>query len=133
MRTVGLTLAGLLALGLTAGTAQAGDGPKHPAQITVAAQFGTVGLGTIHEVNHSGWDGYPGHGYHGHGYHGHGYHGPIHHSHHDYPHYVPRYYGPRYYGPYPVYPPVPTYRYRYYLPYRGFYYSGPHVSFGIDF
>jgi len=125
MRTVGLTLAGLVALGLAAGTAQAGDGPKHPAQVTLAAQFGTVGLGTIHEVRHYGPHGY--HGY-AHPRYGHYRHGHPRHGYHYYPHYVPRYY-----VPFPGHPPVPTYRYRYYSPYRGFYYSGPHVSFGIDF
>jgi len=120
MRTVGLTLAGLVALALAADTTLAADGPKHPAQVTVAAQFGTVGLGTIHEVRHYGPHGHPRHGHYEHGHPRHGYH--------YYPHYVPRYY-----APYPVYPRVPTYRYPYYVPYRGFQYSGPHVSFGIDF
>ena len=123
MRTVGLTTAGLFVLGLAAGTTQAADGPKHPAHLTLAAQFGTVDLDSVHEVRHRGPHGHyrprhPGPGHHGH--------------HHAYRHHG-RHYVPRYYAPYRVYPPVPPYRYRHYYPYRGFRYSAPHFSFGIDF
>jgi len=129
MRTVGLTLAGLVALGLAANTAQAADGPKRPAHLTLAAQFGGSDFDSIHEVR--GYGGHHGSGHHARGHHGRGHyrHGPPPSRHHYYrPHY-----GGRYYAPYRVYPPVPSYRYHHYSPYRGMYYGGRHFSFGIGF
>ncbi len=124
MRLAALTLGGLAALAFSAASAEAGDGPAHRAQVTLAAHYGPGASVAIQEVRHG--DRYRHHGPPRH----HRHHGPPHHSY-------------RYYQPYPWHPPViaapPRVHaprpYEYRSPYRSydFYYRSPGLSFGIGF
>ena len=139
MRIAALTLAGVVALALAVDSAQAGDGPRHAAQVTLAAHHGPSGPAVIHEVRNYG---HGSHGYSGHGSHGYSGHGSRsyygHANHHGYHGYHGYSHSSRYYRPYPVYPPVvvpvpvrpPCYQP---YPYHGLQYRSPSISFGIGF
>jgi hypothetical protein len=148
MRIAALTLAGLVALALAVDSAQAGDGPRHAAQVTLTAHHGPSGPAVIHEVRNYGHSsrgsyGHSSRGSYGHssrGSYGHGSSGQYghhdRHSGHGYQGYQG--YSYRYYRPYPTYPPVvvpvpvrPPYYQPY--PYHGLQYRSPSISFGIGF